>query len=138
MPGRVRIVIVEDESGFREMLEMFLEDVPRLEVCGSAGTLREARKVLAEQKPDVVLLDYELADGKGIELIEDDPSGGAAYLVLTGHTDPKVGRELLIAGARGFMSKLKTEPSQMVRAIQIVATEGVWLPDGFSHDDADL
>lgn len=138
-PGHVRIAIVEDEDTLRELLEIYLRQDSRMEIVARARSLAEAREVLAEADPDVVLLDYELGDGKGLELIPGDGAGpGPKYVVLTSHADPAVAEAARRAGARGFMLKTRARPDELVRAIHVVATEGVWFPEAIAADGSDF
>lgn len=134
--GKVRVLIAEDEPTLRELLELYLETDSRIEVAGLAGSLAAAREAIREKAPDVILLDNNLGDGTALDLLQErGGNGGPPVLILTGNADPSVGRNLLAAGARGFMLKSHVEPGQLVRAIHIVATEGVFLPHGMPPVD---
>lgn len=79
-----RALIVDDDPGFLEGLS---EVVKRegFEVFG-AESLKQAREEIAAHQPDILLIDLELPDGSGLDLLED--FGGAAspeLVLITGH-----------------------------------------------------
>ncbi|UZN04061.1 response regulator [Cellulomonas sp. S1-8] len=68
-PSRpLRVALVEDQPLFRSMLERTLQDVPKLDVVVSVGTVGEAHRLLTPDLVDVVVLDIDLPDGNGIAL----------------------------------------------------------------------
>ncbi|AXM45697.1 response regulator [Dichelobacter nodosus] len=63
-----RILLVEDEPAIRQLLLYGLQDQYQ---CIEAGTLAQAKTILQQQIPDLVLLDWMLPDGSGIKILED-------------------------------------------------------------------
>lgn len=70
------VLIVEDEVRLAELHADFIRGLGRFNVTGMAGTLAEARRMIEQDKPRLVLLDNYLPDGNGIDLLE--------YLVAQG------------------------------------------------------
>ena len=68
---RKRILLVDDHPLMRRGQADLLNREPDLEVCGEAGTAREAMETIANLKPDLVLVDMALPDKDGLELIKD-------------------------------------------------------------------
>ena len=68
---RKRILLVDDHPLMRRGQADLLNREPDLEVCGEAGSAREAMEVTAKLKPDLVLVDMGLPDKDGLELIKD-------------------------------------------------------------------
>lgn len=66
--GPTRLVIVDDHDEVRQYLSDSLSAQPDMTVIGEAGTLGEARAVSADLEPDVVILDWNLPDGSGLDL----------------------------------------------------------------------
>jgi DNA-binding NarL/FixJ family response regulator len=66
-PGQPRVVVVDDDVGFRQAFRAFLEGDGRVEVVGVAGTGAEALALVVELKPDVVSMDLEMPVMNGIE-----------------------------------------------------------------------
>ena len=67
---KTRIVIVDDHPMMRDGLTLRVTSQPGWEVCGVAATEDEGFAVIAEQCPDLVLVDISLKNGNGIELIK--------------------------------------------------------------------
>ena len=104
---RVRVAMVEDSTGFAEMLAACLGHQTEIELLGGVSTVREAVQRLPVWKPNVVLLDLGLPDGSGIEVLRAlAPSMvNTAFVVLTVFEDDATIREALSAGAVGYMLK---------------------------------
>lgn len=66
-------VIVDDEPLARRRLRELLAAFPEIEVAGEAGRLPEARRVVAQLRPDVVFLDIHLFGKNGFDLLSDLP-----------------------------------------------------------------
>ena len=115
----IRVVLVDDHLAFRQPLAFLLMREPDLTITGQAGTVAEARPLLPEA--DIALIDLDLPDGEGIEVIRDlhavNPT--AIALVLTGYGTHVTAARAVEAGAAGVM--LKTRPiSEVVEAIRRV------------------
>lgn len=102
-----RIFIADDHEVVRKGLISLLQSQPDWEVCGEAGDGREAVDRTSELKPDAVILDIGMPSLNGLEatrqILKNDPS--ARILILTLHDSDSVVREVLNAGARGFLLK---------------------------------
>lgn len=67
----ISVVIVDDVKKSRETLEqMLLNYCPHTEVVGKAGSAKDAYKLITETKPQLVLLDIEMPNGTGFDLLE--------------------------------------------------------------------
>ena len=101
----IRVVLVDDHLSFRQPLAFMLMREPDITIIGQAGTLAEARPLLPEA--DIVLIDLDLPDGEGVDLIQDlhavNPQ--AVALVLTGSTSDVDMPRAVEAGAAGIMHK---------------------------------
>ncbi|MDG2036980.1 MAG: response regulator, partial [Luminiphilus sp.] len=62
-----RVLVVDDESSIREMLRLALE-IADFE-CVEAADIHEAYRLITDNAPDIVLLDWMLPGGSGIELL---------------------------------------------------------------------
>ena len=103
----IRVLIIDDHSALAGALAFTIDGYPDLRCVGTAGTLAEARTMVDQLRPDVVLLDVQLPDGNGIESIPSIVAAnpGMRVLVLTGHTDVDQLSRAASHGASGFLPK---------------------------------
>ena len=103
----IRVVLVDDHRIVRRGLRSILDPDPRFEVVGEASDGAEALRVVAEQHPDVVLLDLQLPTMGGVELCHRivQVSPEIAVLILTAFIDRNLVNVGLRAGARGYLLK---------------------------------
>jgi DNA-binding NarL/FixJ family response regulator len=128
LPGRVRLLLVDDHILFRESLGRLLSSEPEFEVVGQCGTAREALEILRQSPIDLVLLDFNLPDLRGEEVVRLARGSGYAgqILIVTGAIDAAQSSEVLQQGASGIF--LKHNPVEsLLRAIRVVAAGDVWL-----------
>jgi DNA-binding NarL/FixJ family response regulator len=117
---RLRVVVVDDHHLFRAGVRAELAE--HHEVVGDAATPAQALAVIAETRPDVVLLDVHLPDGGGVAVLEALSSLGHRPNVLALSVSdaaedvvPMIG-----AGALGYVTKT-IETADLLRAIATVA-----------------
>src|SRR5215471_20645431 len=103
----LRILIADDHEVARGGIRALLESHPGWEVCGEAKDGREAVELAALSKPDVVLLDIGMPNLNGLEAARQISAASptVAILILTMHDSDNMVREVLRAGARGFLLK---------------------------------
>jgi DNA-binding NarL/FixJ family response regulator len=102
-----RIFVADDHEVVRRGLCALLQAQPDWEVCGEAADGREALEKTQKLKPDVVILDIGMPSLNGLEatrqILKINPQ--TKILILTLHDSDQVVREVLNAGARGFLLK---------------------------------
>jgi DNA-binding NarL/FixJ family response regulator len=107
MMDRVRVMVVDDSASTRTMLREALALDGGIEVVGEAGGGREAVQRCAELDPDVILMDVRMPEGDGVDAARsikvDHPS--TKIVALTWSDDPATVREMLTAGAIGYVVK---------------------------------
>ncbi len=108
------VLIVDDDQEFNNTLKQFLEKKYPDYTFEQAFDGFEAGKMLAESKPDMVLLDVDLPgiDGRKLcqKIKEDSPTVKPIVLAISGVSDPGVENEMMEAGADAFLAKpLKME-----------------------------
>ena len=122
-----RVLIVDDQTLFRNGLARLLDEDERIEVIGQAIDGADAVKQVARLKPDVVLMDVKMPNVDGIEAtrqaIEADPT--AKVLVLTTfETDSQV-IQALKAGASGYVLKDSSASAIVSSIVAVMSGERV-------------
>ncbi len=119
MSEKIRVIIVDDHTLFREGLAELLEHYGTIHVCGITGDPNMVRQLLKEHQPDVVLLDLHLPPTDGITLMQQLREEGLFFttLILTVSDEEEDLASALRAGAQGYLLK-NMEPSEVVDAIQ--------------------
>jgi two-component system, LytTR family, response regulator len=85
--SRVRALIVDDEELGRRMLRSLLATDDDVQVVGEAASAAEARRKIAEQKPDLVFMDIEMPGGNGIEILQDIGEPFPYVIFVTAHPE---------------------------------------------------
>jgi DNA-binding NarL/FixJ family response regulator len=103
----LRILIADDHEVARQGIRALLESHPGWEVCAEAKDGREAVELATNSKPDIVLLDIGMPNLNGLDAARQilAVSPAIRILILTMHDAEQVVREVLAAGARGFVLK---------------------------------
>jgi DNA-binding NarL/FixJ family response regulator len=103
----LRILIADDHEVARRGIRSLLESHAGWEVCAEAKDGRETVELASRMKPDLILLDIGMPNLNGLEaarqILAESPE--TAILILTMHDTDHVVREVLRAGARGFLLK---------------------------------
>ena len=118
----IRLLLVDDHASFRELLALRLEREPDLAVVGEAGSLAAAREVLRELEGiDVALVDLDLPDGSGTELIRElrAESSEVLVVVLTASGDRQRHAAAIASGAAGVLRK-EVASAAIIEAIRHV------------------
>ena len=124
-PGpRLRIAVVDDNMGFRESLIQLLRAGGH-ELAGEASDGLHAIDVVAETQPDVVLMDIRMPAMDGIEATRRLKAAhpGVGVVALTAQEDDSVVREMLVAGASGYVLK-DSDGEDILNAVAQAATGG--------------
>lgn len=107
MVAQVRVLVVDDADESREILSRALGFDPAIEVVGEANSGQTAVAQAESLKPDVILMDVRMPNGDGItatrEITRRFPS--VRVIALTAHDDQDSVREMLTAGATGYLVK---------------------------------
>jgi DNA-binding NarL/FixJ family response regulator len=105
---QIRVMLVEDHSDFRALMEVLLNGQSDIKLLAQAGSLAEARDHAAMFEFDVVVLDLGLPDGHGVDLIADfrrsNPDVGV--MILSASLDPAGIEKAKRLGADEIMDKL--------------------------------
>jgi len=103
----LRILIADDHELARNGIRSVLESHPGWEICAEARDGREAVELANQLKPDILLLDIGMPNLNGLDAARQILAmrADARILILTIHDSEQVVREVLAAGARGFLLK---------------------------------
>jgi DNA-binding NarL/FixJ family response regulator len=103
----LRILVVDDHAVVRRGVRSLLESHEGWEVCGEATTGREAVAQSLRLRPDVVVMDLSLPELNGLDATRQvlKAAPDTEVLVLTMHHSEQLARDVLQAGARGYVLK---------------------------------
>jgi DNA-binding NarL/FixJ family response regulator len=120
-PADTRVLVVDDQALVRGGFAMILEAEPDITVVGEAADGVEAVRAVAEQSPDVVLMDVRMPRMDGIEATRRITAAGRArVLVLTTFDLDEYVYDAVVAGASGFLLK-DVRPRDLAHAVRAVA-----------------
>ncbi|QRM29104.1 response regulator transcription factor [Microvirga sp. VF16] len=115
----IKLLVADDHAIVRRGLQALLEAQAGWQVCAEADDGQSAVDLAGQHRPDVAILDYALPGLNGLEATRHMrlASPGTEVLIYTMHNNDDVIRDVLRAGARGYL--LKTEDdTEVVRAVR--------------------
>jgi DNA-binding NarL/FixJ family response regulator len=119
---KITVLLAEDHAVVRQGLRTLLETEGHCEVVGQAQTGREAVKLAATLRPDVILMDIAMPVLNGLEatrqILATNPA--AKVVILSAHSDDEYIESMTAAGAAGFLEK-QTSAEILAKAIHEVA-----------------
>lgn len=120
-----KVVIVEDQTAVREMIAQIVCSDPSFKVVAECGDGQSAVDICIEKKPDFIILDVMLPGLNGAEVLRrfSKHLKDVRVLVFSGYQSPSLVRELLQAGAHGFVEKA-APLSELKKGIEIVSNGG--------------
>ncbi|MEV4296206.1 response regulator transcription factor [Microbispora rosea] len=126
-----RVLVVDDQAVVRDGLVLLLGLLPDMEVVGSASDGEAALRLVAGERPDVVLMDLRMPRMDGVEATRriraEFPD--TQVVVLTTYTDDESVFAALRAGARGFLTK-SADAEEIARAVTTVMNGDAQLDPG--------
>ncbi len=121
----LKVFIADDSQPVADMLTELITDPGRIEVVGVADTETGAIEAIERLRPDVVVLDLQLATGSGtgvIKAVRADPSLASTRLVVTSnHASPQLRAGCLELGADDYFDKLKEIPELAAKLAQLAS-----------------
>jgi DNA-binding NarL/FixJ family response regulator len=130
----VRVVVVDDDTHMRRVIAQELMADPRTLLVGEAGSLREGRRAVREHDFDVILVDLNLGDGRGYDLIayaKEVRSSAEAVVVSVLEADEDAMRAFEL-GASGFLVK-NSWFGGFVQSVLQVANGGASITPGLAR-----
>jgi two-component system response regulator NreC len=118
----IRILLADDHVLVRQGFKLILSEQSDMQIVGEAANGREAVELGEKLQPDVVIMDVTMPELNGIEatrrLIANAPR--ARVLALSMHKDAVYVREILRAGARGYLLKDSAD-ADLIAAVRAIA-----------------
>jgi DNA-binding NarL/FixJ family response regulator len=105
----ISVLVIDDHQMVAQGLVKILSDEADIDVIGAASTVAEGVQTARLRRPNVVLMDYELPDGTGVEATEriKTESPETKVVMVTSYTDESVLVAAIEAGASGYVTKHK-------------------------------
>jgi len=130
MPKKIRILLADDHAMVRQGFRMILAAQPDMEIVGEAGNGREALALAGELQPDIVVMDVAMPELNGIEATRriTTASPRTRVLALSMYKDSVYVREILRAGARGFLLKDAIDRDLLAAVRSVAAGDGYLSP----------
>jgi len=132
--NKCRILLADDHSVVRQGFRLILEHQADMEVVGEASNGRDAVAVAEKLQPDVVVMDVTMPELNGIEATRriGELSPRTRVLALSMHKDSVYVREILRAGAKGYLLK-DAAGKDLLDAVRAVARGEGYLSPGVSE-----
>ena len=126
-----RIVIIEDQTAIREMLVEILRGDPAYAIAGESGDGQTACALCLDLKPDLIVLDARLPGLSGVEILRKiaKPLKHSRIMVFSGYESPALVREMLEAGAHGFVEKT-AGLGEFKKGLETVSSGGTYFGPG--------
>jgi DNA-binding NarL/FixJ family response regulator len=124
----IHALIADDHAVVRRGLKELLTDSGRIAVDGEAGTAREALEKVRERDWDILILDINLPDRSGLDILHDvkRERPNMPVLILTVCSEDQFAIRALRSGASGYLTK-ESAPAQLVDAVQRVVAGGRYI-----------
>jgi DNA-binding NarL/FixJ family response regulator len=124
---KLRAVLIEDETMFRQLILLTLGKVKDLQVVGEFGLGKPGLEFCLREKPDMLVVDLMLPDINGIEIAREVRRAvpDMKILVITAHPSERLPADLMVLGVNGYVDK--TEPIEYVlSAVETVRSGGMF------------
>ncbi|MCS7001540.1 MAG: response regulator transcription factor [Dehalococcoidia bacterium] len=121
----IEVVIVEDDAKFRGAFARLIEATVDMDLIGTAATLAQGFDLVRRGMPDVLLVDLDLPDGSGLDLIRHVAarSDTCDIMVITVFGDERHVLESIEAGASGYLLK-DSMPADFIEQIRVLHAGG--------------
>lgn len=117
----IKILVVDDHAVVRAGVQYFIAQVPDMTIEGEAATAQEAIRLVRAQDWDIVLLDINMPDKSGVEVLKqikrEKPE--LPVLILSMHPESRYAVQILRSGASGYVQK-EALAEELVNAIQTI------------------
>jgi two-component system invasion response regulator UvrY len=134
----IRVLVADDHAVVRRGVADIVNEAPGMTVAGEASTGRQVLQALAQQDYDVLVLDMEMPEGDGLEVLAQMQARrpAPAVLILSIYPEKQFARRALQAGAAGYLTK-QSIPDELVAAIRKIARGGRYITQSLAEVLAD-
>ena len=123
MEGQIRLLIVEDEAEDYQAFEEYLKDVKEIDFIGQTDSASQALEQIKLTQPDAIILDLELEEGNGIDMlfsIKELALPYEAYIVMTTHTTDQMTLQIARDHGVGYVCSKQKKNYGPSDAIQMI------------------
>jgi DNA-binding NarL/FixJ family response regulator len=117
--GTLRVLVVDDHRSYAEALGLAMSFEPGFDVLGQVADVESAVQRVLNERPDVVVIDWQLPGVDGVEgvrrILVADPK--VRLVMITGHADSSLRRLAALAGASAFLAK-ESSITEIVQAVR--------------------
>ncbi len=130
----IRVFIADDHAVVRQGLKQILSDAPDVEVVGEAGDGRDVLKQLQGLKVDVLLMDYDMPEKNGLDVLLELKAlrPKLPVIILSIFPEEHYGLRFMKAGASGYLTKTSA-PDKMVEAVKVVHNGGKFISPNLAN-----
>lgn len=116
--SKISILIADDHKLIRETWTYILNSDPRFQVNATCGEADEAVQIARDQRPNIILMDINMAPFSGIEATQQIRkfSPDARIIGVSMHSQPAYAKKMLQIGAKGYVTK-NSSKEEMIKAI---------------------
>jgi DNA-binding NarL/FixJ family response regulator len=136
----LNIILADDHAVVRKGLKSLLTIMENVSVCAEAATGEDLTRVARETRANLLILDLGMPGVAGVQTIADLKAiiPGMNILVLTANMEPRTVRNVMQAGASGYLTK-DGDPEEIEAAISAIQRGGTYLARGirFAMEGAD-
>jgi two-component system, NarL family, nitrate/nitrite response regulator NarL len=124
----IKVLVIDDHAMFRTGLRLAIESRPGIKVVAEAANSAEALVAATREAPDIILLDLDLGEESGFDLLPELIANGhvGRVILLTGLRDPEAHRRAVRLGAVGLVLK-EHAMETVLKAIEKVYAGEAWL-----------
>lgn len=121
----IKVLVADDHAVVRRGLRQILSETSDILVAGEASTIPEVRRLLHEQRWDVVVLDLNMPGGGGLAFLAElrRELGSVRVLILTVSQESQYAVRAIKAGAAGFLTK-ESAPEKLIEAVRKISAGG--------------
>jgi two-component system, NarL family, nitrate/nitrite response regulator NarL len=125
----MKVLLIDDHAMFRQGMKFLLSDLDESLQFSEAGTFAEGMTSLKQNGADLILFDLNMPNGDGLSTLREIRKAFPAIplAVVSGEDDPARIRELIEAGAAGYIPKASSA-EVLVAALRLIIAGGVYLP----------